>query len=89
VFIEIDREAENVWNQFEAAYKIEDLFERKAEMVRIKRNFYNYIISVPEKVAPGNNFGNTAIKYINKEQIETTYDKCTGFIRSVPEQYIF
>ena len=89
VFIEIDSKAKHVWKQFVAAYKIENPFEKKAEICRIKKEFYSYIISVPTKTATGKHFGDSPIIYINNEQIETTYDNCTGFIRSSQEQYIF
>jgi len=89
LFIEIDGEAENAWKQFATANKIEDPYKKRAEINRIKKEFYNFIISVPVKTAPGRHFGNTTIIYINKEQLETTYDKCTGFIRTLQEQHVF
>lgn len=89
MFMKIDSNAEDIWKQFKAAYKIEDPFRKKAEINRIKKEFYSYIISVPTKTAANSHFENSTIRYINKEQLETTYDKCTGFIRSPQEQYIF
>lgn len=89
VFIEIDSRAEQVWKQFKAAHNLENPFEKKSEINRIKKDLHNYIISVPTNFTPGKYFENSTIIYINREQLETKYDKCTGFIRTSQEQFIF
>lgn len=89
LFIEMDEEAEEIWEQYRKACELRDPFERKSEINRIKKDFYSYVISVPAKKVPGTSSEDTPITYINKEQIASTYDKDTGFIRRDPGQYVF
>lgn len=89
LFIEIDEKAEHVWKQFEAIHHIKDPFKRKIEMNSIKKEFYNNVISIPSKKTSGEQFDNSKIIYISKEQLPAIYDKYTGFIRTDQEQYIF
>jgi CRISPR-associated endonuclease/helicase Cas3 len=89
LFIEVDEEAENFWKEYRRACEIKDPFERKYKINRIKKDFYSYVISVPTKNMPGADIEDTSITYINKEQLVSTYNKSTGFIRKDPGQYIF
>ena len=89
LFIEIDKQAENVWKQYRHTKEIKEPFERKSEINRIKKDFYSYVISVPAKKDPGTSPEDTPITYINNEQIASTSDKDTGFIRKDPGQYVF
>jgi len=89
LFIEVDEEAENVWKEYRRACEVKDPFERKYKINRIKKDFYSYVISVPTKNVPGTDLEDTSITYINKEQLVSTYNESTGFIRKDPGQYIF
>ena len=89
LFIEIDGDASDVWEKYSEARQLEDPFDKRSEINRLKKDFYNYIISVPAKSLPGRAIGDTAIMFINKEQVESIYNEDTGFIRKDPEQHVF
>jgi len=86
LFIEINDDAEKVWEQYKNIREEKDVFKRKSLFNGIKKDFYNYIISVPEK-----KFSNESeyhISFINKEQLGTVYNRNTGFIRTDQYEYI-
>lgn len=89
LFIEIDHDATVVWEKYSNARKEKDPFKKKSEINRIKKDFYNYVISVPVNKAPGETIKNTEIVFINKDQMESVYEEHTGFIRKDPTQYVF
>ena len=78
-----------MWEKYSEARQIKDHFKKKSEINRLKKDFYNYIISIPAQSLPGRTIGDTAIMFINKEQVESIYDEDTGYIRKDPEQHIF
>ena len=89
LFIEIDSDAAVVWEKYSIARKEKDLFKKKSEINRIKKDFYSYVISVPVNKAPGETIKNTEIVFINRDQIKSVYEEDTGFIRKDPTQYVF
>ena len=89
LFIEIDDEASIVWQRYISIIYEADFFKRKSLMDEIKTDFYNYIISVPATGSYCSGVGKKSeIIYINKDQVESVYDKDTGFIREDPVQYV-
>ena len=48
VFVELDSEATEVWRQYQVIRGLPP-FERKASFLKIKRRFYEFVISVPER----------------------------------------
>jgi len=48
VFVELDSEATEVWSLYQATQRLPP-FERKASFLKIKRRFYEFVISVPER----------------------------------------
>ena len=89
LFIEIDKEASEVWERYTIAGRIKDPFARKTQISRLKKDFYNYVISVPTTKVPGGTAGESAVLYINKNMLKTTYREDTGFIRTDLVQYVF
>lgn len=90
VFIEVDNDAEKVWQQYSVIKKTKDRFERKKRFSEIKKEFSQYVISVPE-IAVKKHFNiddKDFIVYVSKNMIDTTYDKFTGFIRGEIEDYM-
>ncbi len=90
VFVEVDEEANKVWNRLIEAKNIKDRFERKAAINKLKSEINNYTISVPEKVlkkhlTPEEN----ELTKITNEMLFNVYDLKTGFIRDQFEDYIF
>jgi len=82
IFIEIDENAENLWNRFLGMMSIQDLFKRKEKFLKIKKDFYDYVISVPEKFVDEEEFENSGIVYINRNMLESCYNINTGWIRT-------
>lgn len=85
VFVEIDEKAEKVWKEYENILKIKDVFERKEAFDRIKKDFYDYVISVPikENIPLFENY----FYYIPKSNLDEYYDIESGF-KIKPEGYL-
>jgi len=80
VFIEIDDEAKEVWSEFKQIKKIENLFERKKEFLKIKKKFYDYVISVEKKYVFKEPDEGTNIIHIGMNELMHSYNIDTGFI---------
>jgi CRISPR-associated endonuclease/helicase Cas3 len=76
VFIEYDDDAEKIWEEFQKIKQIRSPFDRKKEFLKIRKNFYNYIISVPPENPPPK-IEDTY--YVTKTQLEDYYDLETGY----------
>lgn len=87
LFIECDEEASNTWQKYHVALEEKDPFERRSRITALKKDFYNYIISVPAKAEYS--LCETSPTFINKDRLELVYDLDTGFIRTDNNQYIF
>ena len=91
VFIEYDDKAKEVWQKFINLKQIKDTFKRKTEFLKFRKDFYDYVISVPEKYVPEKEQENTGIVYIPNDQVGSCYDNQTGWIRTNDnyEDYVF
>ncbi|MCW3135152.1 MAG: CRISPR-associated helicase Cas3' [Methanophagales archaeon] len=88
VFIELDDNAKSVWQKYQEINSIDDLKERKKRFFSIKKEFYDYVISVPEKYKNQVDFDEKmGIGYISKSEIDqgNGYDPETGFKRDSPD----
>lgn len=84
VFIELDDNAKEVWKRYSKIKVIKNLIERKKEFLKIKKDFYDYVISVPKKYESHVCFDEkTGIGHISKTEIDQGigYDLETGFKR--------
>lgn len=83
VFVEIDDTAENVWKKYKYIKSIKDTIERKIQFLKIKKFFYEYVISIPKdfkyKVTSFND--KSDMGYISKNDLEESYSFETGFKR--------
>jgi len=79
VFIEIDADAERVWQEFQLLTKIEDRFSRKQAFDSLKAAFYRYVISIPAK---SQNMPPLAgeLGYVKRSLLDNYYNWMTGFI---------
>lgn len=77
VFIQLDDRAVEVWNEFKKVLTIENLFERKKAFNSIKKDFYEYVVSVPIKNNEPNKDGNFYV--VHKSELEGFYDEETGY----------
>lgn len=87
VFIELDDYAKEIWQMYRGIGEEKDPFKRKKEFLKIKKDFYDYVISVPEKFKNQVGFDEkTGIGRITKKEIDqgTGYDPETGFKRDSP-----
>jgi CRISPR-associated endonuclease/helicase Cas3 len=78
VFVEIAEEARQIWRKYEEIMKKSDRFERRREFLRIKRKFYDYVISV-DAVKLGAIVIEHNMGYISLEDVGRRYDLETGF----------
>jgi CRISPR-associated endonuclease/helicase Cas3 len=81
VFVELDDEAEEVWTKYQAIITNKELkgFEKRKEFLRIKKGFYDYVISVDKKKAEKAMI-TPYLGYRGKEDIPKYYDTETGYI---------
>ncbi len=100
VFIEIvkkeyiekgKKNAKEIWQDYKRIGKIKDPFKRKTEFLKFRKDFYDYVISVPAKYVKENEYENTGIVYISREQVESCYDEQTGWKRDADDGgcYVF
>jgi CRISPR-associated endonuclease/helicase Cas3 len=80
VFVELDENASNLWKQYCEIYdsKKESL-KRKEAFLRIKPNFYKYVINVtlpPNMILPQQN----GFYFVPKSEKAHFYDEYTGFV---------
>jgi len=80
IFVEINEDAIKVREKFYDIQDIKDPIKRKKEFLKIKNQFYDYVISVSKNYAIGFKEGELGI--INSYEIELYYDKVTGFRRN-------
>ncbi|MBI5193500.1 MAG: CRISPR-associated helicase Cas3' [Nitrospirae bacterium] len=78
VFIELDEDAKEVWQQYLDLKAVTELFERKKQFDSIKADFYRFVISIPahiENMPPL--WGE--LGYVKQSVLEDYYDQVTGF----------
>jgi len=76
VFIEYEDDAEKIWEEFQKIKQIRSPFDRKKEFLKIRKDFYNYIISVPPENPPPKIEDTYCV---TKTQLEDYYDIETGY----------
>ncbi len=84
VFIEYDDEAVKMWKEFERIQEIAEPSEKRREFMKIKKQLWDYTISVPEKFKETVGYMDSIdMGYISKMIIQQTgvYDKQLGFLK--------
>lgn len=81
VFIEVDDLAEDIWRRYLDMRMEKNLKEKIDKKLRIKKEFSEYVISVPEKFARSLVYEDSEIGYISKAELPYYYDMETGFKR--------
>ncbi len=88
VFVEIDDEAVKVWEEYQSIKQMKNRFERKRQLNKQKKDFYKYVLSLPEHaVRKQIEIDEKEITFISREMVCSTYDKDTGFIREIEKDY--
>lgn len=80
VFIELDEVAREIWQKYKNIREITNPLERKNEFLGIKKQFYEYTISIAKDKAQSLVDADTAIGYVSHEELKSWYDKETGFV---------
>jgi CRISPR-associated endonuclease/helicase Cas3 len=83
VFVEKNDEAKAVWTKYCEIRedKMLDPYERRKEFLKIKKVFYDYVISVPKDKAKGLINEDEEIAYVSNNELKHYYDPETGFKR--------
>lgn len=79
LFVEIDEHAHAIWNEYLAIQEKTGL-ERKTAFLSIKKQFYDYVISVPKAKAGRLVNEELGIGHISQEELKIWYDPKTGFM---------
>lgn len=80
VFIEADDNAKGIWQKYQEIKSIKDVMERKKKFLGIRKHFYEYVISVPEKFKNVVGFDERlGIGHISQSTLQNDYDMETGF----------
>jgi CRISPR-associated endonuclease/helicase Cas3 len=89
VFIELDEKASETWKKYREIQEIQNSFERQNKFLEIKKDFYEYVISIPPKDAKSIVDNHHGINRIPNCDIEKYYDLKVGFKRGNPVTTIF
>jgi CRISPR-associated endonuclease/helicase Cas3 len=87
VFIEVDDKAKEIWKTYGEIRAVKDPFERKKKFLAIKKDFYDYVISVAKTYEKQVGFDEKlGMGYISKTEIdhEIGYDPEVGFKKASP-----
>ncbi len=79
VFVELDAVAQNLWKKYQYICEIKNPLERKNEFLGIKKQFYEYVISVSKDKAQSLLYLDIGIGYVSHKELDSWYDKETGF----------
>ena len=85
VFVEVDDKAKEKWKAYNEIRDIRDTLERKKRFLAIKKDFYDYVISVPKSYKNQVGFDEKlGIGYLSKNEIDSkiSYDPIEGFKRT-------
>lgn len=79
VFIELDVDAHNIWQEYLGLKNVSNVFERKKLFDAIKADFYQYVISIPGNVKNMPPMFED-MGYVNMAILKNYYDEETGYI---------
>jgi CRISPR-associated endonuclease/helicase Cas3 len=89
IFIELDTDAKDIWQKYQFIRKMKNPLKRKNEFLSIKKQFYEYVISVSIDKAKPLLDDDTGIGYVSNDELELWYDKDTGFFPNTGGVLIF
>lgn len=78
IFVELDEPAHEIWIKYIHIQEKTGL-ERKILFLGIKKQFYDYVISVPPNKFPSSITGDSGIGRITRAELKNYYDNKTGF----------
>lgn len=94
IFIEIDENAVNIWQEYcdiiSNLKKGKDYYKQRERFLKIKSEFYSYVINVSYTYAKENlPVENNGFLYVCNSMLENYYDKETGFIPKNEDLLLF
>jgi len=79
LFVELNSRAVETWERYMRVRSMENPFERRRAFLQIKREFYEYVISVPAREVSNDVRDFEYIGKLPYELLDTYYDEATGF----------
>ncbi len=79
LFVERNDQAVEIWQRYMRIRSIENSYQRRRAFLQIKREFYDYVISVPAREVSDDVKDFAYIGRIPHELLDTYYDEKTGF----------
>ncbi|MGZ8892783.1 MAG: helicase-related protein, partial [Halobacteriota archaeon] len=79
LFVELNGHAVDTWERYIRVRSLENPFDRRRAFLEIKREFYEYVISVPARQVSNDVMDFEYIGRIPYELLDTYYDEATGF----------
>ena len=79
IFVELDADAKDIWQKYQFIRKMKNPLKRINEFLSIKKQFYEYVISVSIDKAKPLLDEDEGIGYISNDELELWYNKDTGF----------
>jgi len=91
VFVEFDEYANAIWQRYNNLKNESDPIKRKNEFLKFRKDFYDYVISVPAKYVNCSEEHPSGIVYAPYNSLEFCYDKDTGWKRTTDDGgcYVF
>lgn len=81
VFIEWDETAQSVWTKYLEIKSFCNPIKRKEAFLKIRKKLYDYVLSVPAKYVPDQEFEGTFLVYARRDSLSACYDEATGWKR--------
>jgi len=83
VYVEVDEKASQIWDRYVRVWESErGGFERKEEFLKIRQDFYNYVINVSARETSGL-VQSKGFYRISRNEIGVLYDEETGFTPAI------
>lgn len=77
VFVEIDKQAEQFWNEYQNVLEMENGFEKNAILKQARRNLAEFIINIPKKCLPSEH--DTGFYHLRTDRVSKYYNEKIGF----------
>lgn len=87
LFIQLDDEAKQLWNEYQEILIVEDRYIREEKYNKIKSRLYSYVVSVPKKYYRSDE--EKSLYLIEESMFQEYYSKETGFKREAKKEDYF
>ena len=87
LFIQLDNEAEELWDEYQEILNVEDRYIREERYNKIKSKLYSYVISVPKKYYEIDE--EKKLHLVDESMFQEYYSRETGFKREAKQEDYF